>query len=281
MKKIIKLLKICTISVPLSLFLSCGQAQTQAEILLETKEKKDSSYVKINPDSSTFVLDLSTSNIEKIDKSAFSSFKSRIYQPVNSLKLSDGSENNAKMPTENNKESKKINFYYLSKIIFPPTLREIDDYAFYADSANLTSGEKITELDFSLSKKLEKIGNFAFQGNEITKLTLPESVISIGKQAFAFNKLQSVNFAKAKNLKLIATGAFFSNQISELDFSQNSSLAQISASGFESNLIQKVSFSPNSQSISLGNSSFKDNKIANESGLIGLPQGSKTEKIFI
>ncbi|AJR12399.1 lipoprotein [Mesomycoplasma dispar] len=291
MLKITKFLKIAFAFTPTITFLSCGQVISQAEQLLTTKDKKDSPYVKIDEKTKSFTLDLSTSGIEKIEKSAFFSLKSRFYQKINAQnseqKESDETKKDEKKVDDSKKDTKKtddsknkINFYFLSKIIFPESLKEIDDYAFYADSANLQDSEKIVELDFSKATKLKRIGNFAFQGNNIKKLVLPPLITSIGKQAFAKNKLEQVDFSQATKLETIQTGAFFDNKINELDFSGNTELSEIFLASFESNQIAKVKFNPNGKPLVIRDSAFKDNIIKNETDLENLPKNSKIEGIF-
>ncbi|MXR13376.1 leucine-rich repeat domain-containing protein [Mycoplasma flocculare] len=277
MLKIRKFLKIIFIFSPVIVFFSCGETVTQAEKLLTGENKEVSPYVKIDEKTKSFTLDLSTSRIEKLEKSAFFSLKSRFYQKLNAQSLDEKNTNDSK---SNKSNGEKINFYFLSKIIFPDSLIEIEDYAFYVDSANLTKCEKILELDFSKANKLQKIGNFAFQGNNVKTLVLPPSIKSIGKQAFAKNQLEQVDFSQAKKLEEIQTGAFFDNKIKELDFSANSNLVEIFPGSFESNQIEKVKFNINSKPIIIRNSVFKDNVIKTEVGIENLPKNSKLENIF-
>ncbi|MDO6829540.1 leucine-rich repeat domain-containing protein [Mesomycoplasma ovipneumoniae] len=274
-KKILKTLALLSPVIALS---ACGQSPSQAEQLLASIDKTDSKYVKIDESTNSFVLDLSDSGLTKIDKSAFFSLKSRIYQKTtlqNQNQTNQNNGENAQKPQET-----KVNFYFLSKIIFPETLTEIEDYAFYADSANLTDKEKIQELDFSKATNLKKIGDFAFQGNNITKLVLPSSLTSIGKQAFAKNNLEQVDFSNSKNLEIIQTGAFFDNKIKHLDFSQNDRLIEIFSSGFESNKIETVKFNKSAKPITIGTSAFKDNVIKANENFENLPELSSLKSPF-
>ncbi|MDW2933411.1 leucine-rich repeat domain-containing protein [Mesomycoplasma ovipneumoniae] len=274
-KKILKTLALLSPVIALS---ACGQSPSQAEQLLSSIDKTDSKYVKIDESTNSFVLDLSDSGLTKIDKSAFFSLKSRIYQKTtlqNQNQTNQNNSENAQKPQET-----KVNFYFLSKIIFPETLTEIEDYAFYADSANLTDKEKIQELDFSKATNLKKIGDFAFQGNNITKLVLPSSLVSIGKQAFAKNNLEQVDFSNSKNLEIIQTGAFFDNKIKNLDFSQNVKLIEIFTSAFESNKIETVKFNKSAKSVTIGTSAFKDNAIKTNENFENLPELSSLNSPF-
>ncbi|VEU70642.1 lipoprotein [Mesomycoplasma ovipneumoniae] len=274
-KKILKTLALLSPVIALS---ACGQSPSQAEQLLSSIDKTDSKYVKIDESTNSFVLDLSDSGLTKIDKSAFFSLKSRIYQKTtlqNQNQTNQNNGENAQKPQET-----KVNFYFLSKIIFPETLTEIEDYAFYADSANLTDKEKIQELDFSKATNLKKIGDFAFQGNNITKLVLPSSLVSIGKQAFAKNNLEQVDFSNSKNLEIIQTGAFFDNKIKNLDFSQNVKLIEIFTSAFESNKIETVKFNKSAKPVTIGTSAFKENVIKNNENFENLPELSSLKSPF-
>ncbi|MDW2930678.1 leucine-rich repeat domain-containing protein [Mesomycoplasma ovipneumoniae] len=274
-KKILKTLALLSPVIALS---ACGQSPSQAEQLLSSIDKTDSKYVKIDESTNSFVLDLSDSGLTKIDKSAFFSLKSRIYQKTtlqNQDKTNQTDSENSQKPQET-----KVNFYFLSKIIFPETLTEIEDYAFYADSANLTDQEKIKELDFSKATNLKKIGDFAFQGNNITKLVLPSSLVSIGKQAFAKNNLEQVDFSNSKNLEIIQTGAFFDNKIKNLDFSQNDKLIEIFTSAFESNKIETVKFNKSAKPVTIGTSAFKENVIKTNENFENLPELSSLKSPF-
>ncbi|WP_337892434.1 leucine-rich repeat domain-containing protein [Mesomycoplasma ovipneumoniae] len=274
-KKILKTLALLSPVIALS---ACGQSPSQAEQLLSSIDKTDSKYVKIDELTNSFVLDLSDSGLTKIDKSAFFSLKSRIYQKTtlqNQNQTNQSNGENTQKPQET-----KVNFYFLSKIIFPETLTEIEDYAFYADSANLTDKEKIQELDFSKATNLKKIGDFAFQGNNITKLVLPSSLVSIGKQAFAKNNLEQVDFSNSKNLEIIQTGAFFDNKIKNLDFSQNTKLIEIFTSAFESNKIETVKFNKSAKPVTIGTSAFKENVIKTNENFENLPELSSLKSPF-
>ncbi|WNM16575.1 leucine-rich repeat domain-containing protein [Mesomycoplasma ovipneumoniae] len=271
-KKILKTLALLSPVIALS---ACSQSPSQAEQLLSSIDKTDSKYVKIDESTNSFVLDLSDSGLTKIDKSAFFSLKSRIYQKTTLQNQDKTNQENSQKPQET-----KVNFYFLSKIIFPETLTEIEDYAFYADSANLTDKEKIQELDFSKATNLKKIGDFAFQGNNITKLVLPSSLVSIGKQAFAKNNLEQVDFSNSKNLEIIQTGAFFDNKIKHLDFSQNVKLIEIFTSAFESNKIETVKFNKSAKPVTIGTSAFKENVIKTNENFENLPELSSLKSPF-
>ncbi|MDW2924924.1 leucine-rich repeat domain-containing protein [Mesomycoplasma ovipneumoniae] len=274
-KKILKTLALLSPVIALS---ACGQSPSQAEQLLSSIDKTDSKYVKIDESTNSFVLDLSDSGLTKIDKSAFFSLKSRIYQKTTLQNQNQTNQNNSE--NSQKPQETKVNFYFLSKIIFPETLTEIEDYAFYADSANLTDKEKIQELDFSKATNLKKIGDFAFQGNNITKLVLPSSLVSIGKQAFAKNNLEQVDFSNSKNLEIIQTGAFFDNKIKNLDFSQNTKLIEIFSSGFESNKIETVKFNKTAKPVIIGTSAFKENVIKTNENFENLPELSSLNSPF-
>ncbi|WP_044285782.1 leucine-rich repeat domain-containing protein [Mesomycoplasma ovipneumoniae] len=278
MFKFKKILKTLTLLSPVIALSACGQTPSQAEQLLSSIDKTDSKYVKIDESTNSFVLDLSDSGLTKIDKSAFFSLKSRIYQKTTLQNQNQTNQNNSEN-TQKPQET-KVNFYFLSKIIFPETLTEIEDYAFYADSANLIDKEKIQELDFSKATNLKKIGDFAFQGNNITKLVLPSSLVSIGKQAFAKNNLEQVDFSNSKNLEIIQTGAFFDNKIKHLDFSQNTKLIEIFTSAFESNKIETVKFNKSAKPVTIGTSAFKENVIKTNENFENLPELSSLKSPF-
>lgn len=65
----------------------------------------------------------------------------------------------------------------------------------------------------TLPATVEKIGDYAFQSNEITDFEAPESLKVIGKGAFMNNKINTLDLFSAINLELIDDAAFHINEI--------------------------------------------------------------------
>lgn len=112
-----------------------------------------------------------------------------------------------------------MDFINVEKIVFPDTLRKIDEYAFYDSLRGIKllelpdSLEEIGECAFAqtscykgmeeirLPKKLRNIGELAFASQPLTSITIPENVESIGDEAFeGCDRLETVT-VKTKKLK--------------------------------------------------------------------------------
>lgn len=91
------------------------------------------------------------------------------------------------------------NCYGLEHIVLPRSLEGIEKEAF----GSLLSLEKITFL----SMELKTIGDYAFSGTSLTRISLPDSVELIGNYAFKdCRNLESINIPKS--LKYIGCGVF-------------------------------------------------------------------------
>ncbi|WP_434336946.1 leucine-rich repeat domain-containing protein [Mesomycoplasma conjunctivae] len=272
MKKIKKLLLPLTLIATPILAVSCGAKNTQAQDLLS-----NSDLIKINNENRTFTLDLSTTTLKKIDKSAFYNLATRQYFQTANLTDNKESKDTSKTPT-----STITTIYYLDSIIFPSTLEEIEDRAFEVDVNVLGSqpGQKIVNLDFSRSTNLKSIGDFAFANNSIRKLILPNSITKIGKNAFANNEIETLEFSEDSKLSFIDTGAFFNNKIIKLDFTNARQIRTINTGAFESNKISAIQFGKDSSPILINNSAFKDNEIKNRDNIKDINPDSRLEDIF-
>ncbi|MGN1000711.1 MAG: leucine-rich repeat protein [Bacilli bacterium] len=151
----------------------------------------------------------------------------------------------------------------LIEVKLPNTLKSISDYAFY--------NTKITSID--LPSNLETIGACAFKSLTLKKIFIPKNVkligegafyragiskvifeedsklLTIDKDAFAYNKLDSLNLPK--ELVNINTGAFYSNQIAGR-VTIPSNITSIANTTFANNKITSIVFDKNSHLKSLG-----------------------------
>lgn len=119
----------------------------------------------------------------------------------------------------------------LNNVMFGDDLVIIDDSAF-ENCDNLTSLNipksvqkigngafndcgSLTDLSFAEGSELEIIGSSAFKRCDIRALAIPDSVISIGSEAFRLNQnLETLTLGKA--LKTIGDDAFYAAKISEV-----------------------------------------------------------------
>lgn len=276
MNKIKKLFLFSAPIIPIFAVVACGNTQSFSNQYLHEKDVLDK-YVILNPDDKTFTLDLSKTDLTKIDSNAFTQFKDRVFSQIKNL---DAASNKTNSDEKKKQIEQKV--YYLSKIIFPASLKEIGPRAFEADTSFLQGkeGQKITELDFSKSTNLEKIDEFAFANNAITNLKLPSSLTFIGQGAFQRNKISSLELSENSKLSIIETGAFFENSLENIDFSNTSTIRQISAGAFENNQIQTITFSQNNTAVTISPSAFKGNSIKSDNEIKNLPTNSKLTNIF-
>lgn len=84
----------------------------------------------------------------------------------------------------------------------------------------LGSASVIDLSTLNLGSKIDTIGGYAFSGSNISKVTLPDSLIDIQRYAFAHTgQLKSVTIPK--NVKYIAANAFMNSGIESLTFAGN------------------------------------------------------------
>lgn len=126
---------------------------------------------------------------------AMREFDITMFPYCSSISLGNGIKKVKKSYRERTSASK------LEEIIFPSTLEEIEDNCF----ANLKNLSSVTGLDNSC---LKRIGTKAFYGTSLTRVTIPETVVEIGEQAFENSpNLREVVF-KGSPKMIIKKGAF-------------------------------------------------------------------------
>lgn len=141
----------------------------------------------------------------------------------------------------------------VTKVVIGDGIKTIGDNAF-AYNGN------IQVVDLSENHTLESIGTRAFVSTKITSLTLPESVTSIGDEAFSYVPLQTLDLSAATNLQSIGNLAFLSSQLTSLTLPD--SVTSIGDQAFEyNNNLADVKLSANLTAI--GASAFaRDEKLS-------------------
>ena len=99
------------------------------------------------------------------------------------------------------------------------------------------------------------IDQFAFEGNQLTSVSIPSSVDFIGLYAFANNQLSTLNIPDS--VSFIENGAFSHNQLTSLNLPN--SLTGIEGSSFSYNQLASVTI-PNSV-LGIGRSAFENNQL--------------------
>ena len=145
---------------------------------------------------------------------------------------------------------------------------EISDYAFYSIPFN----NSLTEIQ--IPNTITKIGDFAFQNTNLTKLTFEKgsSLDSIGSGAFNNNNLNSIEIPNS--VSLIGEFAFQNNQLIELTFELGSKLTSIEDSAFSNNKLTGELIIPNSV-ITINDHAFSDNELTT----LSFEAGSKLTSI--
>jgi len=96
-----------------------------------------------------------------------------------------------------------------------------------------------TITSITIPNSVTTIGRVAFAGNQLTSVTIPNSVTSIGKYAFAFNQLSSVTIGNSVNA--IEQGTFLLNQLSNVTIPN--SVAYIDDYAFDENPLTSATMS--------------------------------------
>jgi len=128
-------------------------------------------------------------------------------------------------------------------------------------------GKEIETVVFPES--IGSIGSNAFKNNKLTSITFPPIVagdyygnLRISSEAFADNQLTSVTFPALKEKKgriIISTRAFANNQITDLTFPENTTV-EIGRDVFSNNPITNLTLPKN---VTLSSNAFRDHQITN------------------
>lgn len=109
------------------------------------------------------------------------------------------------------------------------------DYAVTAIADEAFSAIKTNNVltKVTLPNSLKSIGARAFIHNELTELTLPEQVTIIGNDAFRYNQIANLTISNSSQLQTIGSTAFAHNQLSKV--SLPSSLLDLGTHAFSDN----------------------------------------------
>lgn len=108
-------------------------------------------------------------------------------------------------------------------------------------------GHEVTSVQFE--GYLGNIGAQAFVGSDLTSVSIPSSVTTIGNSAFYGSlSIQSVDFGDNSQLQSIGKSAFYSNtSLSNVDFGKNSQLQSIGEYAFGGNIQLGRGSDPNTE----------------------------------
>ena len=123
--------------------------------------------------------------------------------------------------------------------------------------SNSSSDYIINSINMIYAYKLKYIKEYAFAENQLTNVTIPDSVISIGRNAFMSNNLISVIISN--NITIIEYATFLGNQLTNVTIPN--SVIEIGSSAFDNNQLTNVTI-PNSVNI-INNYAFSDNQLTN------------------
>ena len=129
-------------------------------------------------------------------------------------------------------------------LVFPDSIEKIGNSAF--------EDNQLTEIH--IPEGLVEIGNSAFRNNQITSLVLPDSLTSIGDYAFTDNQLTSL--VLPDSLTSIGEWAFDGNPITSVVIPD--SVTSIGDYVFINNPLTEVSIGPNT---TYGSSTFPDSAV--------------------
>lgn len=96
----------------------------------------------------------------------------------------------------------------------------------------ISYGGTIDMIDF-IPNNVKKIGERAFDGNNLTEIIIPKTVNSIGEYAFSFNNLTKVIIPSS--IEYIGSSAFSKNELKSVFFEEKSYLKEISSDAFAYN----------------------------------------------
>ncbi len=100
------------------------------------------------------------------------------------------------------KDFSKSNYIFYNVVIDNKGIRftvdkncsAIPDFVFYQSSAN------VKEIIFDAESSCKRIGHYAFTSSQLSQITIPESIVSLGEKAFAYCKSVKTIYFNAENM---------------------------------------------------------------------------------
>ena len=145
-----------------------------------------------------------------------------------------------------------------SDVVIPNTINGLSVVEISGSGYNSTTGQN--EGSFSnkqltsvvIPNSVTTIGTEAFYGNSIGSLEVPNSVTTIGDSAFSYNDLTSINIPNS--VTYIGAYVFKNNQLTSIVIPN--SVTTIETSAFQNNKISSLTFEENSSLTSIGEKAF-------------------------
>ncbi|MHA6480553.1 leucine-rich repeat protein [Paenibacillus sp. strain BS8-2] len=144
----------------------------------------------------------------------------------------------------------------LISIMIPEGVTTVGNGAF--ERNNLT--------DLTLPNSLATIGSFAFYQNELSSLTIPDGVTAVGQSAFESNNLTDLTLPGS--LATIETNAFYNNELSSLTLPDG--VTTVGQAAFRYNMLTNLTL-PNSLT-TIESSAFMNNELSS----LTIPEGVTT-----
>ena len=131
------------------------------------------------------------------------------------------------------------------ELVIHPSVTAIEDAAF--------NGKDLTKL--TIGNGVKTIGERAFYGNKLTKLTIGNGVQAIGKNAFQNNQLTELTIGNG--VQTIGKNAFRNNELNKLTIGNG--VQAIEDNAFQNNKLTELTIGNSVQTI--GKNAFRDNKL--------------------
>ena len=188
------------------------------------------------------------------------------------------------------KEAFKSNNSNLKSLKIPNSVLKIGESAFErVKSKSLEIGKnvtiidnsafnnsKITSINFLEPSSLEIIYRRAFSGNELKKVTIPNSVTFIDEFSFAENALTEVKISNS--IKIIPFGSFYNNNLTSVTIPK--SVTYIGKRSFSNNELKEVIIKNSEENITIDNAFDKNVNIKYEPSANFLGEISKNDKVL-